>query len=99
MSLFTFVITFYVCSCLEWALIAQNARGNCPDYTGKLHISLELATKKMVLKARAGQTRTFLRFCILAHPTRRHFSDAMGEDATVLHGKDANAKDATRYRC
>ena len=33
---------------------------------------------------RAGQTRTFSRFCVFAHPTRKHFDDAMGEDATVL---------------
>ena len=33
---------------------------------------------------RAGQTQTFLRLCVFAHRTQRHFRDAMGEDATGL---------------
>ena len=33
---------------------------------------------------RAGQTQTFSRSRVFAHPTRRHFADAMGEDATVM---------------
>ena len=32
---------------------------------------------------RAGQTRMIFRFRVFAHPTQRHFADAMGEDATV----------------
>ena len=52
------------------------------DYT-----VLEICTgegKQVTRLSRAGQTRTFLRFRVFAHPMRRHFSDAMGEVATVL---------------
>ena len=47
-----------------------------------------------LLVLRAGQTQMISRFRVFAHPTRRHFGDAMGEDA----GNDANAKDAMCHR-
>ena len=46
--------------------------------------------------SRAGQTRMFSRFCVFAHPTRRHFADAMGEDQTLMKDATCHGREISR---